>query len=107
VCMRRDRWWIAIIGALVLLIGLASWHVTQMFVQLWIGALALAAIFHGAIALPKRTFTAYAITLVLASLLLPELRAKWYIVSAPMMIKCLSAKSSSLRSFAATIRVSI
>lgn len=87
-CLRDDRPTVALTGALLLVIALAAWHVTQFFFLVFVGGIVLTVLLHGPSALPRRCFTAYAAAVIAAAFALPVLRAKFYFVSLPFMLTC-------------------
>jgi len=87
-CLRDDRPAVALTGALLLVVALAAWHVTQFFFLVFVGGIVLTVLLHGPSALPQRCFTAYAAAVIAAAFALPVLRAKFYFVSPPVMLAC-------------------
>ncbi len=85
-CMQKERWPVAIGGAVLLIAGFASWHVSQFYYLLLVIGFALVVLIYGPEHFPRNTFTIYAAVTVVAAVLLPVLRAKHYLVSLPLMI---------------------
>ena len=85
-CLRDDRWSVAAVGAALLALALAAWHVSQFYYQLFVIGVALTALVHGVESLPRRCFSALGATAIACSLLYPVLRAKFFALAMPMMI---------------------
>jgi Flp pilus assembly protein TadD len=80
-CIRRERWVVAAVGAVLQVVALASWHLSQFYFQLLILGFALLVLVYPPESLPRRTFTIYIVTTIAAAIVLPVLRAKFFLVS--------------------------
>ena len=85
-CLRNDSVIAAVIASLLLAIAMASWHLTQFYLLLFIGGLLIVFLFQKSEILPRRSFTILTITLLITALALPVLRAKNTAVSLPLML---------------------
>ncbi len=85
-CLRNDSVVAASIGSLLLAVALASWHLTEFYLLLFIGGLLVTFLIQSARNLPRRSFTILTATLLVTALALPVLRAKHTAVSLPLML---------------------
>ena len=85
-CLKEDRRSVASMGAVLLFIALAAWHVSQFFIQLFAVGLVLLIVFHGFQILPRRALAIYTVAMVAASITLPVLREKTFVFSIPLMM---------------------
>lgn len=91
-CLRQDRTLVAALGSCLLVIALAAWHVTQLYLSLFAAALTVAYFLGREQGLPVRSMLVFVAFMLAAAFLLPVLRAKYFVVSpALMLIYALSA----------------
>ena len=82
--LRRDGMPAALLGAAATIAALAAWHVSHLYLSVFVGAIA---VFHlSGRELPRRAFAILAGGLAVASVALPVLRAKHYFLSPPLML---------------------
>jgi asparagine N-glycosylation enzyme membrane subunit Stt3 len=85
-CLRKDDARVGALGAAAMTVALASWHVTHIYMSVFMAGVALLYLLSRGRQLPVRSFAVLTAFLVAASVLLPVLRAKHYIVSPPLML---------------------
>jgi hypothetical protein len=85
-CLRKDDARVGALGAAAMTVALASWHVTHIYMSVFMAGVALLYLLARGRQLPVRAFAVLTVFLVAASVLLPVLRAKCYIVSPPLML---------------------
>jgi len=85
-CLRRDRALPAVLGSLLLIIALYAWHVTQLYLSLFVAALAIAYFLQREQGLPRTSLSILVTFLTVAALCLPVLRAKYFIFSPALML---------------------
>ncbi len=85
-CLRRDRPLPAVLGSMLLVVALAAWHVTQLYLSLFVAALALAYFLQREQGLPRMSLSILVAFLTAAALCLPVLRAKYFIFSPALML---------------------
>jgi tetratricopeptide (TPR) repeat protein len=85
-CMKKQRWPVAAVGSVLLVVGLASWHVAQFYFQLLFIGFALLVLLYRSEQLPRQTFTIYSGAAFAAAVLLPILRVKYYVASVGLML---------------------
>jgi tetratricopeptide (TPR) repeat protein len=85
-CLRKDRTPVAALGSCLLVIALAAWHVTQLYLSLFAAALAVAYFLGREKGLPPRSMLVFVAFMLAASFLIPVLRAKYFMVSPALML---------------------
>ncbi|CAB1062092.1 hypothetical protein D1BOALGB6SA_6868 [Olavius sp. associated proteobacterium Delta 1] len=85
-CLRQDRPLVAALGSLLLVIALLAWHVTQLYLSVFAAALAAAYLLGLNENLPRRSMLVFVAFMLAASLLIPVLRAKYFVVSPALML---------------------
>ncbi len=85
-CLRKDSVFMSLTGTVLLIIALASWHLTQFYLTLFIGSLAIVYLLQKEGDFPKVSLAVLTGGLVIASLTLPVLRSKYMIASYPLMV---------------------
>jgi hypothetical protein len=85
-CMREDNWRTGILGAVLFVVALAAWHVTQLYLSLFmIGLIAVYFVTRHKDLL-RHSLPIFMAFLTAAALLLPVLRAKYFIFSPALML---------------------
>jgi tetratricopeptide (TPR) repeat protein len=87
-CLRKDDARVGALGAVAMTVALASWHVTHIYLSVFMAGVAVLYLLSRGRGLPVRAFAVLTVFLVAASGLLPVLRAKYYLVSPPLMLAC-------------------
>ncbi|MDB4444443.1 hypothetical protein N9174_03805 [bacterium] len=85
-CLRKDKPSVSLLGSLLLLIALSAWHVTQMYVSLFMVGLVVVYFVKEDVTFLSKSYLIFLATMVLAALILPALRAKYFIFSPAMML---------------------
>jgi len=85
-CLREDRPLIATIGSILIVIALASWHVSQLYVSAFMLGLAVVYFAFRGEGLPRRSIRILVAFVAGAALLLPPLRATCFITSPSAML---------------------
>jgi tetratricopeptide (TPR) repeat protein len=85
-CLRRDRPLPAVLGSMLLVVALYAWHVTQLYLSLFVAALAIAYFLQREQGLPRMSLSILVAFLTVAALCLPVLRAKYFIFSPALML---------------------
>ena len=85
-CMRCDRADAAIITSISFVIALAAWHVSQLYLSIFMLAIALSGLATGFRYLPRKSLSIFVGILAVASLLFPVLREKWFVFSPALML---------------------
>jgi len=84
-CLRKDSRLVAVVGALLLAVALASWHFTQFYVFLMVGGLVLLFLLAGRESLPCLSLTIFTTAALIVSVALPVLRTTRFALSPQMM----------------------
>jgi tetratricopeptide (TPR) repeat protein len=87
-CFRKDRPLISAFGSSLLFVALAAWHVTQLYLSLFVVGMAVAYFVNRGEGLPQKSLLVFAAFMVTAAFLLPVLRAKYFILSPALMLTC-------------------
>lgn len=85
-CLGKDRPLVSAIGSSLLFIALAAWHVTQLYLSLFMLGMTTAYFLNKKKVLPQKSLFVFVAFMVVASLLLPVLRAKYFIFSPALML---------------------
>jgi len=85
-CLRKDKPLVSVLGSLLLLIALSAWHVTQLYLSLFMVGLVVVYFVKKDVTFLNKSYLIFLATMVLAALILPALRAKYFIFSPAMML---------------------
>jgi tetratricopeptide (TPR) repeat protein len=85
-CLRQDKPLVSAVGSSFLFIALAAWHATQLYLSLFMLGLTAAYFVSKKKILPQKSLAVFVAFMVGASLLLPVLRAKYFIFSPALML---------------------
>ena len=85
-CLRKDKPLVSALGSGLLFIALAAWHATQLYLSLFILGMTTAYFINKKKVLPQRSLVVFVVFMVGASILLPVLRAKYFIFSPALML---------------------
>ncbi len=85
-CFRKDRPIASGIGSAFLFIALADWHATQLYLSLFMVGMVVAYFVNKREGVPPKSLTIFVAFMVMAALLLPVLRDKYFICSPALML---------------------
>jgi tetratricopeptide (TPR) repeat protein len=85
-CMREDNWRAGILGSVLFAVALAAWHVTQLYLTLFMVALIAVYFVTQEKDLLRHSLPILMASLAAAALLFPVLRAKYFIFSPALML---------------------
>jgi tetratricopeptide (TPR) repeat protein len=85
-CLRKDKPLVSALGSSLLFIALAAWHVTQLYLSLFMLGMTIAYFINRKKVLPQKSVAIFVAFMVGASILLPVLRAKYFIFSPALML---------------------
>jgi len=85
-CLQKDRPLVSALGSMLFVIALSAWHVTQLYLSLFAAALTVIYLFGPTKDLPRRSILVFVGFMLAASLLIPVLRAKFFVVSPALML---------------------
>ncbi|UCD82124.1 MAG: hypothetical protein JSW26_12070, partial [Desulfobacterales bacterium] len=85
-CLRQDRPLVSALGSFLLVIALAAWHVTQLYLSIFGAALAAVYFWGPDTGLPRRSLLVFVAFMLAASILIPVLQAKFFVASPAMML---------------------
>jgi len=85
-CLRKDKPLVSAIGSSLLFIALAAWHVTQLYLSLFMLGMTMAYFINRKKILPQKSLVVFVAFMVGASVLLPVLRAKYFVFSPALML---------------------
>ncbi len=84
--LRKDQVLVSFLGSLLLVMALASWHVSQLYLSLFVGGFVAVYAFHGREALPRKGLLVFISVVMIAAVVLPVLRAKYFVFSPAAML---------------------
>jgi tetratricopeptide (TPR) repeat protein len=87
-CLRKDKALVSSLGSVLLIIALSAWHVTQLYLSLFVVALVVAYLLKNDQDLPLKSMAVFVAMMMAAALLIPVLRAKHFIFSPALMLSC-------------------
>jgi len=85
-CLRKDKPLVSAIGSSLLFIALAAWHATQLYLSLFILGMTTAYFISKKKVLPRKSLLVFVVFMLGSSILLPILRAKYFIFSPALML---------------------
>jgi tetratricopeptide (TPR) repeat protein len=85
-CLRKDKPLVSALGSTFLFIALAAWHVTQLYLSLFMIGMTTAYFINRKKVLPQKSLVVFVAFMVGASILLPVLRAKYFVFSPALML---------------------
>lgn len=85
-CFNKDRWALAVASAVTFAVALASWHVTQLYLTIFMVGCGVVYIATGGKNFPWKSMVVFCAVTAVFSLTSPVLRAKWLIVSPALML---------------------
>jgi tetratricopeptide (TPR) repeat protein len=87
-CLHKDKPLVSGLGSGLLIIALSAWHVTQLYLSLFVAALVVAYFLKNDQDLPLRSLAVFVVMMISAALFIPVLRAKHFIFSPALMLSC-------------------
>ncbi len=84
--LREDRPIVALLGSLLLAIALASWHLTQFYLLIFVVGFVILFFLQKKHLFPRLGFTIFTAVTAAGALMLPVLRAKLFVFSFPLML---------------------
>ena len=88
VCLRKDKPLVSGLGSVLLIMALSAWHVTQLYLSLFVAALVVAFMLKNDQDLPLKSLIVFVVMMMSAALFIPVLRAKHFIFSPALMLSC-------------------
>jgi tetratricopeptide (TPR) repeat protein len=85
-CLRKDKPFVSAIGSGLLFIALAAWHATQLYLSLFVLGMTAAYFINKKKILPQKSLLVFVVFMLGSSILLPVLRAKYFIFSPALML---------------------
>lgn len=87
-CLRKDQPLMSGLGSVLLIIALSAWHVTQLYLSLFVVALVVAYFLKNDQDLPLKSLAVFVAMMMSAALVIPVLRAKHFVFSPALMLSC-------------------
>lgn len=85
-CLRKDKPLVSAIGSSLLFIALAAWHATQLYLSLFMLGMTVAYFINKKKVMPQKSLLVFVVFMLGSSIVLPVLRAKYFIFSPALML---------------------